>query len=148
MFDTENPAFQQGFLKEAWLDSRAQKIKFRFQQLLALKLKDAPAYVAEKVMGIFRKIGRAVWQIQYEIRVRLNDGHLENPAQILNLAVNSYHPASYIGRVVFFKATERPPGHAWDYSLSWSHLLTGEFEVHEVPGDHRSIFHEPNVEVL
>ncbi len=148
MFDTENPTFQRSVLKEVWLDSRARKIQFHAQELLGLKLKNAPAYVAEKVKELHRKIGRAAWEIRYKIRVGLNYGPLENPEQIVHLAVRSYYPAPYIGRLVFFKPVEAPPGDAWDASRGWAHLVTGAFEVWEVPGDHRSMFLEPNVETL
>src|SRR6185436_5152677 len=86
--------------------------------------------------------------IQYKIQTRLNGGHLESPNQILDLAIRSYRPAPYVGRLVFFKPAEGRPGDTWDSSRGWPHLVTGEFEVYEVPGDHRSMFHEPNVAVL
>ena len=73
---------------------------------------------------------------------------LDKPEQIVQLAVSSYRPAPYTGRLVFFKASEGPPGDAWDFSRGWPHLVTGEFKVFEVPGDHRSMFLEPNVEAL
>jgi thioesterase domain-containing protein len=148
MFDSPNPAFQQSVPRDVWLDSWAKKIDFSVKELLGLKLKDVPAYVAEKVKELNRKIGTAAWRIQHKIRVRLNVGLAESPGQIFQLAVSSYRPSPYFGRLVFFKAAERPPGDAWDYSLGWRHLVTGDFEVHEVPGDHRSMFKEPNVETL
>ena len=148
MFDTENPAFQQSVLKKVWLDSLSGKIKFHAEELLGLKLKNAPVYVAEKVKELHRKIGSAAWQIQYKIRVGLNSSPLESPEQIVRLAVKSYQPAPYIGQLVFFKAIERPPGDAWDTSRGWAHLIPGAFEVCEAPGDHRSMFLEPNVETL
>jgi thioesterase domain-containing protein len=67
---------------------------------------------------------------------------------MVHLAVSSHRPTPYIGRLAFFKAAERSPGDTWDFSRGWTHLVTGEFEVYEVPGDHRSMFLEPNVETL
>jgi thioesterase domain-containing protein len=145
MFDTMNPAFEHGALKELWLDSRAKKIKFHAEQLLKLKPKNVPAYVAEKMKELHRKIGRAAWQIQYK---SLNRTLVDNPNQIFHLAVSCYRPTAYTGRLVFFKSAERPPGNAWDSSRGWPDLVTGEFDVYEVPGDHRSMFSEPNVETL
>ena len=148
MFDTDNPAFQQSVPNEVWSDSRVNKMKFHAEELLALKLKNVPAYVAEKVKELHRKIGSAALQIQYKFRVRVNGGRLQNPEQIVHVAISAYRPAPYIGRLVFFKAAKGPTGDAWDSSRGWPHLVTGEFEVHEVPGDHRSMFLEPNVETL
>jgi thioesterase domain-containing protein/acyl carrier protein len=148
MFDAVNPAFQQSVLKEALLNSLAKKMKFQAAELMGLKLKNAPTYVTEKVKELRRKIETTTLQIQYKTRVRLNGGRLENPEQIIHVAVRCYRPAPYLGCLVFFKSAERPPGDAWDPSRGWSHLVTGEFVVHEVLGNHRSMFLEPNVENL
>jgi amino acid adenylation domain-containing protein len=148
MFDTANPAFQQRVLRESWLDSLAEKLRFFAVELLELKLKNAPIYLSEKMMELRRKIRTATSQIHYKIRVRRNGVLSEDPEQILQLAVSSYRPSQYVGRLVFFKAAEGPTGDAWDLSRGWSHLVSGSFEVCEVPGDHRSMFREPNVQAL
>jgi thioesterase domain-containing protein len=149
MFDTENPAFQRNSPQAGWLRSRANKVKFHIQELLGLELNDSPVYIAEKAKELRRRIGNAAWQSRYKIQLRMKGGRLENhPDQIVQLAVDSYRPAPYFGRLAFFKAAEGPSGDAWDCSRGWPHLVTGEFKVHEVPGDHRSMFHEPNVETL
>jgi amino acid adenylation domain-containing protein len=141
MFDARNPAFQQRVSMDVWFDSWVKKMKFRVAELLRLKLKDVPAYLASKVKELH-------WKIEHKIRVRLNVGLAEKPEQIFNLAVNSYRPPPYNGRVVFFKAAVVPPGEAWDFSLGWRHLVVGELEVHAVPGDHETMFKEPNVDIL
>ena len=143
MFDTANPAFQQRALKEFWLDSRAKKIRFLAKELWALKPEAVPVYAADKVKEFRRKIHVAASQIQYKTHVRLDD-----PEQILQLAVSSYRPSPYSGRLVFFKPTEGAPGDAWDLSRGWPQVIKGEFDVCEVPGDHRSMFREPNVQIL
>jgi thioesterase domain-containing protein len=136
MFDSPNPAFQQRVRKESWLEARAAKIKCLTVELLALKPKNAPAYVAAKVKELRRKFGAAAFQMQQEIRVHRSGDLSENSKQSLHLAVSSYRPNPYSGRVLFFKAAVGPPGGTWDYSRGWPHLVTGEFEVCEVPGDH------------
>jgi thioesterase domain-containing protein len=123
-------------------------MKFLVAELLGLKLKDAPRYVAEKVRELRRKIRVAAGQIQYKTQALPKGRHLDDPEQIVYLALKSYRPAPYIGRLVFFKAAEGAHGNAWDYSRGWLHLVTGEFEVYETPGDHRSMFQEPHVETL
>jgi len=148
MFDSDNPTLRRSVVKESWLDSRAKKIRFQAEELLKLRWKNVPACVSEKMKELRRKLLCAAWQITGKSRVRLDGNLRENAGQILYLAVSSYRPAPYRGRLVYFKAAERPPGSAWDNSCGWPHLVTGEFEVHEVPGDHRSMFLEPNVESL
>ena len=148
MFDTANPTFQRSAAKATWLDSRVQKIRYWLAELGQLKLKDAPAYLADKLKELDRRIGSAGLQVRHRIRQSLPSAPAESPEEIIALAVRSYRPLPYSGRVVYFKAAERPSGHRWDLSHGWRDIVAGEFQVHEVPGDHRSIFLEPNVEAL
>ena len=145
IFDTANPAFGQDGSIKSWLASRVKKIKFHAGQLVRLKVDDVPTYLSEKVKELQRKI--SAWQLQHKDARPLHGASLENADQIVHLAVRRYRPPPYPGRLVYFKAAERPAGDAWDMSLGWSHLVT-EFEAYEVPGDHRSMFLEPNVELL
>jgi len=65
-------------------------------------------------------------------------------------ARKSYKPKTYTGRVILFKACESerfffrsaPP------ETAWKSLLGGGLEIHEIPGEHFSIFKKPNVQVL
>ncbi len=148
MFDTANPAFQEKMLKETWLASRSRKLKFLVAELLGLKLKSAPHYVSQKVKELRRKFDAATRQMRHNIRVQLNLSPAEPAEEIVALAVRSYRPLPYSGRLVFFKAVERAPGDSWDLSRGWSDLATGELQVYEAPGDHRSMFLEPHVETL
>ena len=62
----------------------------------------------------------------------------------------AYKPKIYSGRVMLFKAEESerfffrsaPP------ETAWKSLLGGGLEIHEIPGEHFSIFKEPNVQIL
>ena len=147
MFDTANPSFQRQALKDAWLTSRTEKVRFFFAELLGLKLDNVSTYVVDKVKE-FLENERGSSQIRHEFYVRLHGGTAEGPEQILHQAVSAYRPFPYAGRVSFFKATEGPAGPAWDFSRGWTALVTGEFQVFEVPGDHRTMFREPNVRTL
>lgn len=120
-------------------------MKFRAQELLKLKLKNVPAYISEKVIELRRQIRCSAWRITAKNRSRLEDDVRESAGRILYLAVDSYRPAPYSGRLIYFKAAERPPGNEWDNSRGWLHLVNGELDVYEVPGDHLSMFLEPNV---
>jgi amino acid adenylation domain-containing protein len=144
MFDTPNP-IHQSVRKETRLESLRQKLRFHAAELSRVKLQKFPVYIAEKVEELHRKAKVAAWQIGHKVSPRAS---MENPDQIVQLAVSSYRPLPYAGRLIFFKAADRPPGAGWDFSLGWRHLVMGDFEVYEVPGDHRSIFLEPNVETL
>jgi phthiocerol/phenolphthiocerol synthesis type-I polyketide synthase E len=63
-------------------------------------------------------------------------------------AIRCYHPRPYPGPIVFFPAATRdrynPPGP----ECGWIGLASGDFEVHEVPGDHNTMNYAPHVGVM
>jgi aspartate racemase len=59
-------------------------------------------------------------------------------------AACDYVPQVYPGRVILFRAA-RGVGSLAD---AWRRFAAGGVEVHEVPGDHTTIFREPHVQVL
>jgi thioesterase domain-containing protein len=63
-------------------------------------------------------------------------------------ALRSYAPAPYSGRVVLFRAAERPAGWRTDPALGWGGLVDGGLEICELDGDHDSVLQEPRVATL
>jgi len=60
-------------------------------------------------------------------------------------AVRRYQPRPYAGRTCLLRAAQTGVTAA-DYG--WGRLLTGEWEVIEVPGDHETVVWPPNVHKL
>ena len=137
LFDVRNPAHSPQLLGERF-ESYSQKIRFLANELKKLKLRNVNGYVREKVDALSLRVKQASWNFHYPVA----------PEDVIHAAVSGYRPQPYTGRVTFFGATSRPKGRAWDFSQGWRDLVVGEFETHEIPGDHRSIFLEPNVAFL
>jgi amino acid adenylation domain-containing protein len=66
--------------------------------------------------------------------------------QALIVAHLNYRPAPYQGSVLYLQSAHRPQSTLWNSAASWQGLVEG-LEVFESPGDHTSIFQEPNVRV-
>ena len=65
------------------------------------------------------------------------------------IAYQEYEPRPYAGRVVFFRAEGRRVTAHQDRRLAWRQLITGDLEVHTVPGDDSGLMlTEPHVQVL
>jgi thioesterase domain-containing protein len=74
-------------------------------------------------------------------------------------ATREYRPQVYSGRVTLMRASEPasftkpylPTSEDW-YNREPQHglakLISGDLSIHDVPGDHYSIFQEPNVRTL
>ena len=54
----------------------------------------------------------------------------------------------YEGHLVFFKATQRPPGIVKDPLTGWKNLFPENAQVYAIPGNHTSMLKQPNVKVL
>jgi aspartate racemase len=55
----------------------------------------------------------------------------------------------FTGRVDLFRAEKQPVGnYRYDPLYGWGACVKGSVEVHEFPGYHGTLFHEPNVSVL
>jgi amino acid adenylation domain-containing protein len=63
-------------------------------------------------------------------------------------AWTDYKLTTYPGKVALFRSSERDhdDGHGWD--LGWNKVALGGVEVHEVPGNHNTMLHEPHVVAL
>ena len=65
------------------------------------------------------------------------------------IAYQEYEPRPYAGRVVFYRAEGRRVHAHQDRRLAWAQLITGDLDVHTVPGDDSGLMlTEPHVQVL
>lgn len=60
-------------------------------------------------------------------------------------ALMNYKIKPYSGNVILIRAREGYFNNTFGYDLGWKHYVTGNLHVEVVPGDHNSIFWEPNV---
>jgi thioesterase domain-containing protein len=58
--------------------------------------------------------------------------------------VRTYVPQTYPGRLVLFQSTQN----GTDIRNTWGPLAADGFELHEVPGDHFTLFEAPHVHVF
>jgi len=63
-------------------------------------------------------------------------------------ALFSYKLRPYHGKVVLFKAIDRPYFVDDFEFLGWKQYVSEGVEVHDIPGDHQTMFYEPNCKVL
>jgi len=65
-------------------------------------------------------------------------------------ALKHYVPRFYPGPITLIRAAETPEtvGTHKDLTLGWKNLAGGGLQIYDVPGDHLSMFEEPNVRVL
>ncbi|MFY7799807.1 MAG: type I polyketide synthase [Dolichospermum sp.] len=76
--------------------------------------------------------------------------HIYTPAPIIS-TFRAYTPKTYSGRVNLFKAMDKSLSLTYKIDpleVGWKKFVTGELEIHEIPGTHMGILEEPNVQLL
>ncbi len=61
---------------------------------------------------------------------------------------DEYEPIPYSGPIVVLRASEQIRRATEDSTLGWGHHVRGKITDHIIPGDHETIFFEPNVQVM
>ncbi len=61
---------------------------------------------------------------------------------------DEYKPKPYPGPVTVLRASQQIRRAVPDPTLGWGQSVCGEITTYTIPGDHETIFHEPNVKVM
>ena len=144
LFDATNPR-QRAALRGPALSSSRRIIRVHREALRQGGVRRVSAYVAAKWALLLREQrwrGRSLLRRWTGQRI---DGDLWDQAMLD--AYRAYHPRPYSGRVALFTASIRDPEEPLDPAEGWRPILAA-LEVHEIPGDHRTMFLEPYVEIL
>jgi amino acid adenylation domain-containing protein len=143
LIETQNPARSNTFSTVMRVKLLAQRLGFHFANLWHLGITGSP-----QLQELLRKIKRLRWRTTYNLRLYLSNCRLRDLEQILYVAARTYQPQPYPGCVVLFRCAERPVQPNWAGQSGWSELVAGGLEVYEIPGNHKTIFLEPNVDIL
>ena len=89
---------------------------------------------------------------KFEVQSFFNVERMPRPRRDLfeaNLrALRHYAPQPYSGRVTLFLARGRPLFNPRRHDTLWRQLAAGGVEVRVLPGNHKTIMHEPYVQAL
>ena len=115
----------------AYVGTRLRKVRLKYRR----RIRDA---YKKTVRDVYSRVGRSGTIPKKYIQ-------LEN---LIWKAGLKYAPRPYAGKVTLFRATIQPLGIVPEPTLGWDRYVTGELEIHDVPGHHGSIVTEPFVRVL
>ncbi|MGH9484387.1 MAG: non-ribosomal peptide synthetase, partial [Terriglobales bacterium] len=74
---------------------------------------------------------------------------LQYPERIRDVALCSYRPGPYSGRVAFLRVTGSYPAEArWEIAPAWRGCLERGLELHEISGEHETVFSGKHLEGL
>jgi aspartate racemase len=141
MFDGHNHAYYRNPFKDERYTAR---IKHHLSNLLRMEVRETPSYVLERLDEARRKIERITWQLMSDHGA----DRMRNTDSIVHPAFHRYDPQPYAGRLVLLQSSDWPSGPFFDFKAGWDHLVAGGIEFHCIPGDHPSMFTEPNVNLV
>src|SRR4029078_691970 len=125
---------------------RLRRELFHLLRLWEMPGEQRPAYLRGRLETLKLRMHYWLWKQAYEKgREKLAEEQLLD--EMLFLASLSYRPAAFSGRMLFLQPELRPADQFWDHAPDWN-SLTQHLDSFEVPGDHTSMFHEPNVAIL
>jgi thioesterase domain-containing protein len=132
MLDAPNPTHYFKISKQRLLSSKAA---YHLRRLLRTNLSAMLPYAWNRARGFVKQL--------FERRSEVDKAFQLSP----DIAIMTYDPQPIRARVLVYQPADRPE--VWDLRRSWApHIREGNLEVHEVPGDHLTMFEEPNVNVL
>ncbi|MFY9744254.1 MAG: amino acid adenylation domain-containing protein, partial [Candidatus Sulfotelmatobacter sp.] len=144
MFDGHNHAYYKDPLRDGRYTGR---IKYHLANLLQLDLRQSSAYISDRFEEARRKLERTMWRLSGDHGSGQN-GKLRNTDTVVHPAFHRYGPTSYPGNMVLFQSSDWPSGEYFNFEIGWKDLVRGGIVFHRIPGDHPSMFREPNVNLL
>ena len=127
----------------------ARKLRFHSGKIRTLGLKHGLNYARARAATVCSRGIRKLWSILYRLcraAGRPVPSLFRSRDHSTAMALDAYRPEPYSGSIVHFWVSERPAGQ--DVESEWADLARGGIELHEIPGDHISMFQEPSVRVL
>lgn len=143
LFDGHN----QAYYKDPFRDGRySGRIKYHLSNLLQLDAREAPNYLLARLDEARRKIERITWELTAGLGS--GDERSRNSDNIVHPAFHRYEPQPYSGKMILLQSSDWPAGSYFDFKLGWMDLVQGGIDFYRIPGDHPSMFTEPNVNLV
>lgn len=125
-------------------------LKFEYGYLRQLNSAQTRNYIAgrtaQKLARIRQSFRRALKAAKFY--PELDDPVSGNPLDVLYAAAAKYDPKPIQAPVALIRSTERTFGFGHVLDLGWTELLGNNLQICETPGNHYTIYMQPNVETL
>jgi len=154
LLETVNPVRMKQYNGWKRLIARTQLkfhlLKFEYAYLQQLNSTQTRNYIAGRTAQKITRIRQSLRRVLKATKFypELEDPAAGNPLDVLYAASAKYRPKPYSGPVVLIRSTQRTFGFGHVLDLGWSEILGQNLEICETPGNHYTIYMEPNVEAL
>jgi amino acid adenylation domain-containing protein len=145
MFDGHNHAYYKNPLRDGRYSGR---LKYHLANLFRSDLKKGSAYLLDRLDEARRKIERTVWELSATNGKNASGSRPHNTDFIVHPAFHRYEPQSYPGKITLFQSSDWPEGPYFEFKRGWIDLARGGVDFYRIPGNHPSMFSEPNVNLV
>jgi len=145
LLDGHNHAYYKNPLRDGRYTGR---IKHHVSRIVHSDLRGGSSYILDRIEEARRKLERTLWRLTSEQGSSGRAGRMHNADAIIHPAFHRYEPDAYPGNMVLLQSSEWPKGDYFDFQLGWKDLIQGGIDFHRIPGDHPSMFIEPNVDLV
>lgn len=124
-------------------------LKFEYTYMRQLPGAQGRDYIFGRVRQKLKRMKESIRR-PWKVRNPQDGGELgrRNPLDILYLAAERYSPKPYDGDVALMRSQQRTFGFGRVLDLGWGELLGKNLEIYETPGNHYTIYMNPNVDAL
>jgi len=152
LFDAWNPAvYSRGESVRERFHHRVRRLGYHLSNLRELPMRKQWEYLGDMWSTQTQIFGNKLWQSRYQAGLRMKGKIPSGPPgfnKIEFVAVRNYEPKPFPGDVILFWSATEDQGGDHASALGWHDLVPTGLEIHKVPGTHRGMFAEPNVQVL
>jgi surfactin family lipopeptide synthetase A len=145
MLDGHNQAYYKNPLRDGRYTGR---IKYHLANIIHSDVRQGSAYILNRFEEARRKLERTLWQFSSDHGSNGKASTMHNADPVVHPAFHRYEPESYPGGLVMLQSSDWPKGAYFDFALGWKDLVQGEIDFHRIPGNHPSMFTEPNVNIV
>ena len=157
LFDTLNVSRRRENAKSEGLliqfGRRARKLRSYLAKLSKFSWSERRADFVAVLNFREKRLRHRLWRSYYKLHLAIHGKFGERFRSFFNagygsVAMRNYMPKPYPDPVLVIWSAAESKQEVQDREMNWRGLLTGNAEVHCVPGRHKKMFLEPNVEVL
>jgi thioesterase domain-containing protein len=135
----------QAYYKNPFRDGRyTGRIKYHIANIVHSDMRQGSAYILDRLDEARRKLERTIWQLS-TAQGNGKAAKMHNADAVVHPAFHRYEPQTYSGKMVLLQSSDWPKGAYFDFALGWKDLVQDGIDFHRIPGDHPSMFTEPNV---
>jgi amino acid adenylation domain-containing protein len=155
MFDTWGPDYRKREdlgRRAEWMARLRARVDLHWGNFLVARgPKEKARYVAAKAARVGHNVAKRVAAFRKRLRPKRETALARTLARVERSALKAgktYVPKPYSGKLTLFRASRQPEWFHPDPALGWGRLAAGGLEIHEVPGHHGALAHEPRVAIL